>query len=419
MKHCFIAILFLAFVSSSFGQTPSVSPMPEETRTKPFGSSLDKYDRKKQKNKKPRDSQDKQKRDAPKDDGETIRIETDLVVNDVLITDQKGNLITGLKKDDFVVTEDGVPQTIEMFSRGESADVPRSLVLIFDNANQQAPYLKSSIQAAKILVDKLNPNDKMAIVTVDIKIQIDFTQDKNLLKKTLDSLDNIDVYCGSGLEFDTLLAVLNEMFDEEDRQKIVVFQSEGSEAIWLKSDKDNPYPVSFSTRYNSGMKWVGEKKAMRKFGFSEVKEAIEISRATIYSVIPGIKFLGFSEKEQLERAKITLTELDKAFGWKNLSGLIKTQLYAEAERKPAGQAAMFRVAELSGGFTGFIEKPEDAENIYSEIFMVIKNRYVIGYYPTNQSRDGKRREVKIEVRGHPEYTVTGRKAYLPKQTALN
>jgi hypothetical protein len=73
---------------------------------------------------------------------------------------------------------------------------------------------------------------------------------------------------------------------------------------------------------------------------------------------------------------------------------------------------MFRVAELSGGNAGFIEKPEDAESIYADIFTVIKNRYVIGYYPTNQEQDGKRRELKIEVRNHPEYFVTGRKAYI-------
>ncbi|MDX6446604.1 MAG: hypothetical protein QOH71_3678 [Blastocatellia bacterium] len=72
---------------------------------------------------------------------------------------------------------------------------------------------------------------------------------------------------------------------------------------------------------------------------------------------------------------------------------------------------MLKVAQLSGGFADFIEKPEDAENVYANIFTVIKNRYLIGYYPTNRKRDGKRRQITIEVRGHPEFTVTGRKAY--------
>jgi hypothetical protein len=72
---------------------------------------------------------------------------------------------------------------------------------------------------------------------------------------------------------------------------------------------------------------------------------------------------------------------------------------------------MFRIAELSGGFADFIEKPEDAANVYSNIFTVIANRYLVGYYPTDRKRDGRRREVQVRVRDHPEYVVTGRKAY--------
>ena len=41
-------------------------------------------------------------------------------------------------------------------------------------------------------------------------------------------------------------------------------------------------------------------------------------------------------------------------------------------------------------------------------------RYIIGYYPTNRTRDGKRRKVSIEVRGHPEYVVWGKKAYFAR-----
>ena len=86
----------------------------------------------------------------------------------------------------------------------------------------------------------------------------------------------------------------------------------------------------------------------------------------------------------------------------------------EAEIQFAGQTAMSKIAELSGGYTSFIEKPENAENVYSNIFTTIKNRYVFGYYSTNQEQDRKLRNIKIEVRNHPEYIVTGRKNYLPQ-----
>src|SRR2546426_8744299 len=97
-------------------------------------------------------------------------------------------MISELKKEDFVVTEDGAPQKIEFFSFGESLSVPRFMVVIIDCNFLQAPYLKNSIQAAKMLVDRLAPQDKMAIVTVDVKLVVDFTADKTLLKNKLSSL---------------------------------------------------------------------------------------------------------------------------------------------------------------------------------------------------------------------------------------
>jgi VWFA-related protein len=407
-----LIIVCLAFVPYSFGQRPAASPTPgqsaspEKARTRDFGSSLKKYEKKKRQN-----SQDKQKSNDPNDE-EIVRVETDLIINDVLVTNQKGNLIIGLQKDDFIVTEDGVPQRIEMFSPRETANVPRSMVLIIDCLAPQAPYLKNSIAAGKILVDKLAPSDKMALVTVDLKLRLDFTNDKALLKRTLDSLEKEDVGIWGGWQFSSLLAVLNEMFSDQNRQRIVIFQGGGNEIIWLKPDKDAPYPVSYSTLERSGLRYARQ-SYLPKFGFSEVKEAIERSRATIYSIIPGIRFLGLSKDEQIARAKITLAESNRFFGGKEsgLPTIIREYQWAEAERKTAGQTAMFKVAQLSGGFADFLENPDDAENVYLNIFTVIKNRYVIGYYPTNRNRDGKRREVKIEVRNHPEFIVTGRKAY--------
>ena len=69
------------------------------------------------------------------------------------------------------------------------------------------------------------------------------------------------------------------------------------------------------------------------------------------------------------------------------------------------QMAMMIVARASGGFTEGLETPEQADEIYARILNDINNRYLIGYYPKNEERDGKRRNVKIEVRGHPEYVV--------------
>ncbi|HEX8568068.1 MAG TPA: VWA domain-containing protein [Pyrinomonadaceae bacterium] len=417
MKLHLIIVWLLIFASLSFGQKPSASPTlvqpasPEKTRTNAFGSSLEKY-----KNKEQRNFQNKQKRDES-DDDETIRVKTDLVVNDVLVTDQNGKMISDLKKDDFIVMENREPQKIEVFAHGEKAAIPRSIVLIIDNVALDFPYLNKSIQAAKLLIDQLNPNDKMAVVTADVKLLVDFTHDKTLLKNALDSLTvkTVKKKDGGGFEFETLLAVLNEMFSAENKQPIIIFQGNANEIVRIKTGDDTLWQF-----YTSVTKF----KVERYLEFRDIEEAVEKSRATIYSVVTGLRILGVPKKEQLERARKSLEYISELTRERISRIMMRTESRRttlsrefqemEVKRLTAAQTAMFRVAELSGGFTSFLEKPEDAENVYSDIFKQISNRYVIGYYPMNQTQDRKRREVKIEVRNHPEYVVTGRKAYFPQ-----
>ena len=376
MRHRLLLVLLFSIWcgSYSFGQSPSASPTPS-TETRILGSSLEKHQDNRKNN-----PQRSRKRHEPSDD-DIVKVATDLVINNVLVSNQKGNLILGLQKEDFIVTEDGSPQTIDIFSRTET--VPRSIVLIMDATVANGPYREKSTEAAKVLVDDLASQDRLAIVSADLKLRLDFTNDKTLLKKTLDSLNrdldyrfyksNSELRSNyKGLErneFCTLVAVLDEMFDGGERQPIVILESDGNLVIWLKPDKDSPFPVSDSNVYK---KW-SRKKYLPNFGFSEVKEAIEQSRVTIYSIIPGLRFLGLSKDEQLARAKITLTNTNRFYGWNkenNLPEIIPYYQYSEVETRIAGQTAMFKVAELSGGFADFIEKPEDAWNVYSNIFTV-------------------------------------------------
>jgi hypothetical protein len=87
--------------------------------------------------------------------------------------------------------------------------------------------------------------------------------------------------------------------------------------------------------------------------------------------------------------------------------LIKTNI----ERVAKMQAMLASVATVSGGWADFLEKPEQADAIYSRIFSDINQRYIVGYYPTNKERDGKRRKIEFKVKGHPEYQVYGRLSY--------
>ncbi|MDQ3633335.1 MAG: VWA domain-containing protein [Acidobacteriota bacterium] len=390
-----------------------------------FGSSLEKFEKGKSA---PKDKeQNNQKSNTPPDDG-TIRVDTNLIISDVLVVNEKGNPVIGLNQSDFIVKEDTKPQKIELFSFGANASLPRSIVLIFFNGRYSRYDRENNLRAAKYLVDKLAPNDKMAIVTLDVNLALDFTTDKKLLKKTLNSLsDQRRANPSVSRTYGTLMAVLGEMFDEKDVRPIVVLQTPGGE-LWqlketdlLKLPEDAP---SVSELYQRIRKKISkEAKAdsdkaypERGYGFSDILETVERSRATIYSIIPDMRFVGHSREEQLRRGRISVEDwMRRAVKETDLLVINKkADEYKENEADGIiiNQLSMIQIATASGGLTNFIEQPKDAEKVYDDIFTIINNRYTIGYYSDNETQTDKPRSVKIEVRGHPEYKIIGRNSYI-------
>jgi VWFA-related protein len=160
-----------------------------------------------------------------------VRVDTDLVVEPVLVIQPDGKIINGLTKDDFIVKENDQTQQLASLSLGDSKEVPRSIVLIIDYSASQLPFIRTSIESAKQLVDKLNPKDRMAIVTDDVRLLVDFTTDKQLLKSRLEGLkaSALAGNVGASDQFDALMATLTEIFNNADIRPIVIFQTDGDE----------------------------------------------------------------------------------------------------------------------------------------------------------------------------------------------
>ncbi|MEK7723987.1 MAG: VWA domain-containing protein, partial [Acidobacteriota bacterium] len=272
----FIALLLSALNLQFFAQT-SERKKPE---LKDFGSSL---------SPKPEESSAQKKKTVATKDSDTIYIETNLVVVDFLVLDKKGNTIYGLKKDDFVVTEDNKPQEIQTFTLGDDKEIPRSIVLIIDYSGSQLPFIERNVEATKLLVDKLRPNDLMALVTDDVELISQFTSDKALLKEKLELLKQnaLARKVGKSMQFSALYAVLSEMFDDEDVRPIVLFQTDGDQFNNLKGGFNEilglpPFAPNMTTNFN----------------FNDLLSSIEKSRATIYTIVPGFRLLGLSPQER-------------------------------------------------------------------------------------------------------------------------
>ncbi len=79
---------------------------------------------------------------------------------DVQVTQGK-DLVAGLGKDDFFVTDEGQPQTIVSFEHG---DEPVNLLLLFDVSESMQPFIEQIAQSAREALDHLRPADRVAIM---------------------------------------------------------------------------------------------------------------------------------------------------------------------------------------------------------------------------------------------------------------
>ena len=439
--NLFIAFLVIGLLcSSSFPQAPP----REKPKLKDFGSSLKKLKWDAEKNQAVNSAQPGANGNH---DDDVIRIETSLVVSDVLVTDKEGRPQRHLKPTDFAITEDGVPQEVGLFTLGDKTNIPRSIVLIIDYSGSQFPYISDSIEAAKILVDKLGPREQMAIVTDDVELLVDFTSDKRNLKKGLDSLIEKNrgskgvlgigkrpPQFGRSNQMSALMATLNEAFDDEDQSPVIVFQTDGDEIEYLRNSiivhevpTGLPPELVREVQEQTEQKKKLQRELMTEFSLDDVYRAVEKSRATIYSIIPRTRLVGLTEDEQIRRLtvedeRVVATWATSASSDK-LKSILKTRheqrqkkltkeiWQARVDQELKVQQALVELAKLSGGGAEFLETKSQTTEIYNRIAQDLNQRYIIGYYPTNKEHDGKRRRISITVKGHPDYVITSRTSY--------
>lgn len=391
MSKCFLmsiaaAAIFLAAVGSGQPQQPE----------REFGWSLtvEPAERRKMR------EQPVQKVSGQAAESDEIRIETDLVLSDLLVQDKNGTPVSGLKAADFEIIESGIPQKIDVFAFGDAA-IPRSIILIIDHSLSQLRHIDLSVESAKILVDSLRPNDRMAIVSDDIQLIADLTSDKDVLKAALEGLRT---KCASGkfgksYQYSALYATLNERISRNGTRNIVIFQTDGDE-----------FPSLRRTRTTG----------VSSFTLEDISSTAERKGVTVYTVFTGSRFGEESRRERLERVRNAIDEQIRAFALATgkppptkRSKLSKEYMEQHAQRAMVDEKAVASVAERTGGIAQSLEVPEQAREVYERILSDIGRRYLIGYYPADTLEKGSReREVRITLKRKGNYRVVGGRTYV-------
>ncbi len=179
-------------------------------------------------NVKPFTQDDKEEKKATKSqDDSVVKVKTELVTVLVSVTDQKGNLVNNLAKDDFELLENTIPQEIFTVARENTA--PLRLIVLFDTSVSVKPKIKFQQQAAtKFFKSVLRPVDRAALLSFnhDVRIEQDFTSDVEALLKASRSLK---AKGGTAL-YDAIYLAAQQLEKVAGRRVIVVI-SDGSNVI--------------------------------------------------------------------------------------------------------------------------------------------------------------------------------------------
>ena len=150
----------------------------------------------------------------------SISVESNLVNVDVVVTDQDGDVLTGLTKSNFRISDEGQPQQITNFAPSEA---PITMVILMEFSRRFGGYFGYKAQEwAFPLLNALTPKDWVALKTFSMRthVEVDFTQNKNEIGQAIASLFVPD-FSEANL-FDAILETLQQLRDIKGKKAILV-----------------------------------------------------------------------------------------------------------------------------------------------------------------------------------------------------
>src|ERR1051325_11173295 len=154
----------------------------------------------------------------PDQDVETLKTDTDLVTVSVIASSRNGKYIPALTKEEFKLSEDGVPQEIAFLA---TVNAPFHVVLLLDTSASTKEKLPMIQRAAVTFVEQLGANDKVKVISFDDQVRDlnDFTSDKALLRAVISKTAP-----GEGTKvYDAFERGLNSLRPITGRRAIVIF----------------------------------------------------------------------------------------------------------------------------------------------------------------------------------------------------
>ncbi len=380
--------------------------------------------------------QQAQQRPANQRPTATFRSSVDLVTVNVVVRDKSGNVVLGLTKDDFTVTEDGRPQTISTFdfeqiamtavaealpveiptilgSVGRAAAAPapapaaaptptidmrgrRVIAMFFDLSSMQPEDVLRSAASARDYIDKrLTPSDMIALVTLSTTLQVvqDFTADRDLLLQTIDRLSGVE---GAGFA-ELATDVTDETstaFTADDAEFALFNTDRRLQAIQALIEAMAPIEQKKSLVYFSG--GMTQSGLDNRVAIRTVTDRAVRSNVSIYTADSrGLQALGPAGD-----ASQASTRGQSAFSGRAAA--------ARFESMSSSQDALTALAEDTGGRAFFDQN--DFKAVFDRVVADTSAYYLLGFTSTNPAKNGRFRRIRVSVK-RPDLKLEYRAGY--------
>ena len=330
-------------------------------------------------------------------EGDVVRVETQLVSVPVVVTDQTGRALKGLRAEDFVLLEDGRPQKIANFSTTEA---PFEVALLLDTSGSTREDVGLIRRAALAFIEALRPGDRVAILAFNksaaVELKAPLTDDRDWLSEAVDSVVTSN---GTPL-YDGLEKVAASVF----RVKAGEGQGVRRALVALTDGVDSASEADFE----------GARAALKRAGVVTYFIQVNTEDYVEEGLMRGCEGSGGFRlsRAQLQRYRRLVVPNAAAGDYSNFCRLgpvermhISRTLYDLARRE------METLARESGGKSFPVASLSDARGAFRQVAEELGTQYSLGYYPTNKARDGAYRSITVQVRGVLDARVRARPGY--------
>jgi len=156
-----------------------------------------------------------------------FRTGTDVVGFGVTVTDRRGNFITDLKPDDLEILEEGVPQEIQLFTRGDETETAPEMHigLVFDTSGSMGDDITLARSAAVRFLNTLTDVKDMTLVDFDTEVRVSKFEQASFARL----VERIRARKPDGLTalYDAIGVYLTGAADDTGRKILVMFTDGG------------------------------------------------------------------------------------------------------------------------------------------------------------------------------------------------